>query len=47
MLMKFQVFWDVTPYRMGTDVSKTRDTFIVRAKQTNKISVGHLTVDNA
>jgi hypothetical protein len=45
--MKFQVFWDVTPYRLGTGVSKKRDAFIVRAKQTNKTTVGHLPVDNA
>jgi hypothetical protein len=45
--MKFQVFWDVTPYRLGTGVSKTRNAFIIRANQTNKISVGHLSVDTA
>jgi len=45
--MKFKVFWDVTPYRLGTGVSKKRDAFIVRVKQTNKTSVGHLPVDTA
>lgn len=44
--MKFQVFWDVTPYRLGTGVSKTRDAFTVRAKQTSKISVPHLPVES-
>jgi hypothetical protein len=45
--MKFQVFWDVTPYRLGTGVSKKRDAFIVRAKQSNNITVDHLPADTA
>jgi len=47
VLTKFQVFWNVKPYRLGTGVSKKRDAFIVRAKQTDKTSVGHLPVDTA